>query len=292
MNLFDADLLAFKDDWKLADQAERTVDEYIRCLRKYHEWCSARKLQALTMRAAKPYLVELREHSVSNAYMCSRAIKAFSRWWSKEYSHEDPMAKLDYVKLPPTPPQRTATVEQMEAMAAVCGLDFIGLRDRAIILFFKTTCMRREEVASVTWGDIDLASGWVTLPRTKNREPRVARLDKEAQRALRRYWNALEDWEFKNRRDPIERVWVSTSRRCGLTGNGIGQMLHRRAIQAGLDLTAHAFRRGFAVEWLRRGGSETYLRKIAGWKSPRMVGVYVAMVEQEQALNEHERLFG
>ena len=57
-------------------------------------------------------------------------------------------------------------------------------------------------------------------------------------------------------------------------------------------MTAHAFRRGFALIWLRGGGSESYLREVAGWESPRMVAQYVSAVAQEEALIEHERIFG
>jgi integrase len=130
------------------------------------------------------------------------------------------------------------------------------------------------------------------VPTTKNGEYRTVRLAKDAQRALRRYWHLLERWECDNMRDRAEYVWTSTARYSAMTPNGIGQMISKRSKLAGVDVTARAFRRGLAVEWLKRGGSETYLRSVAGWKSPEMVKRYTAGVVSDEALEMHERLFG
>lgn len=303
MELFDADLLAFADDWRLADQAERTVAEYVDCLRKYNQWCTAKGLQTLTMRAVESYLVEVRERSPWKAYMVSRAMKAYGRWYAVEYEQQpkarrgrpqsgDPFGDLDFVVQPKERPQRTTTVADVAALRLVCGDDIRGRRDRALIHVLASSGMRRTEVASMKWGHLDLATGIVTVPVTKNGHPRIVRLDKDAQRAVRRYAHALNAWEFETDREPAEYIWLSTTRRTNLTSNGMGQMLRERSQEAGVDVSAHAFRRGFAVQWLRKGGSESYLRQVAGWKSPRMVAAYVAKVAQEEALVEHERLFG
>ena len=66
----------------------------------------------------------------------------------------------------------------------------------------------------------------------------------------------------------------------------------RRALKAQANVSAHAFRRGFAIRWLREGGSETYLRQAAGWRDTRMVGRYVNALAEAEALLEHERIFG
>lgn len=292
MELFEGDLAAFGDDWRLADLAESTLRAYTVTLRKYERWCTAQGVQTLSMRAAKGYLVEVRGHSVSNAYMVSRALKAFGRWYAKEYSEPDPFAQLAYASQPKPVPQRTTTVADVAALLMVCGDDIRGLRDRALIHVLATSGMRRSEAASMRWGHVAVATGVVTVPVTKNGRPRTVRLSKDALRALRRYMKALDRFEADTDREPSESVWISTTRRAPLSSNGIGQMLQERSRQAGVDVTAHAFRRGFAMEWLRRGGSETYLRRIAGWESPAMVQKYTQAVAAEESLVQHERLFG
>lgn len=53
MEIFEADLRAFTDDWMLFDQAEQTVIGYINKLRQYESWCSEQGLQTTTMRGRR-----------------------------------------------------------------------------------------------------------------------------------------------------------------------------------------------------------------------------------------------
>ena len=292
MELFEADLAHFATDWRLSDKAESTIQEYLRQLRKYNAWCAERNVQTLSMHSAKAWLVEVKARSISVAYLASRAIKAFGRWYENEEYGEDPFKAVKFVKQTKTAPQRTASVSDVAKMLLVCGSDVKGLRDRALISVLAATGMRRSEVGRMAWSDIDFNKGGVVVPLTKSGHSRTARLDRDAQRALRRYSAALEPWELDHNREPFEEVWVSTSRRCPLSSNGISQVIAERARQAGVDISSHSFRRGFAVRWLRLGGSESYLREVAGWESPRMVSKYVRAVASEEALAEHERLFG
>ena len=59
MDLFESDLQAFANDWRLADQAVGTVQGYVKQLRKYHWWCEARGVQTLSTRQAKTYLIAI-----------------------------------------------------------------------------------------------------------------------------------------------------------------------------------------------------------------------------------------
>ena len=45
MGLFEADLRTWADDWQLAGQAERTIVEYVDCVRKFHAWCAEEGVQ-------------------------------------------------------------------------------------------------------------------------------------------------------------------------------------------------------------------------------------------------------
>ena len=285
------DYADFKASWMLADQAEATVVEYISHLRKYHAWCDSR---TPTMQTARAYLAELKETSRWGAYMASRALKAWGRWWAEEYGEDDPYARLKYVKQPEATAQKTATVEDVEKLlASIEEKTITDLRDKALIHVLACTGMRRSEISRMKWQDLSLESGTIHIPKTKNGHARTARLSQAARRAVKRYLRALDHWEADNNRHEVEWVWPSMSSRSGpLLPNGITQMIGRRAKTANVEVSVHAFRRGFAMRWLRHGGSETYLREAAGWKDTRMVARYVSAVAQEEALREHERIFG
>jgi hypothetical protein len=67
----------------------------------------------------------------------------------------------------------------------------------------------------------------------------------------------------------------------GLTANGIHLLLRRHGL-----LPAHAWHRGWAVQSLRSGVSETSVRSAAGWSSGAMVARYTRAMSAELAVDE------
>ena len=67
----------------------------------------------------------------------------------------------------------------------------------------------------------------------------------------------------------------------GMTPNAVRLLLQR------LDVpSAHAWRRGWAVQALRNGVSETSVRAAAGWSSGAMVARYTRALSGELAVEE------
>ena len=76
-----------------------------------------------------------------------------------------------------------------------------------------------------------------------------------------------------------------------MTGNGIAQIIKKRAMKAGLDgIHPHMFRHWFAHNWLVQGGQESDLMALAGWQSRTMLTRYAASRAQERAREAHKRL--
>jgi integrase len=83
-------------------------------------------------------------------------------------------------------------------------------------------------------------------------------------------------------------LWLT--RRGPMTSNGILQMVYRRGEQAGLDhLHPHMFRHSFAQSWLRNGGDDLELMKLAGWESLAMVKRYTDATAAERARQAHKK---
>jgi len=57
-------------------------------------------------------------------------------------------------------------------------------------------------------------------------------------------------------------------------------------------VTPHSFRRGFAMQFFRGGGAQTYLMTLCGWNSNEMPGRYLKAVAEDESLAMHERIFG
>ena len=68
-------------------------------------------------------------------------------------------------------------------------------------------------------------------------------------------------------------------------------MLQRRFKDADVKFRgAHAFRRGFAMEYLASGGQEGDLKELGGWENYAMVSRYAKANAGERAINAHKKL--
>ena len=69
-------------------------------------------------------------------------------------------------------------------------------------------------------------------------------------------------------------------------------MLTARSQHAGLDrlVHPHAFRHFFLSEFLRAGGNETDVVRLAGWRTHKMVDRYAQMTSFDRAREAHSWL--
>jgi integrase len=75
-----------------------------------------------------------------------------------------------------------------------------------------------------------------------------------------------------------------------MTISGIGQMLDRRAEQAGVtNLHPHRFRHTFAHHWRHAGGGEDDLMRLTGRRSRAMLARYGSSAADERAREAHRR---
>jgi integrase len=192
----------------------------------------------------------------------------------------DPLAELPYLPEPQVSPTLpVAEVDDIADLVATCASNsFEDVRDRALIHVLADTGVRRDELVGMRWSDLDLAGATITLrsETTKVSKSRVVAIGSDTIRALRLYLRRL---DLLSHDDPM---WIG--RRGPLASNGVGQLITKRARRADVNLTAHSFRRGLATRWLRQGGSEVHLMRLAGWTSPRMIARYVASVATEESL--------
>lgn len=247
----------FATDWRLDGRAGSTADLYVMYLTSLHQFA----VGDVTMQTTKRWLTE--SSSAQTARMRGRSVRAFGKWAA---THDGP----DWSWWPKIPlsavavtPQATATVEEYERASRTAG----SVRDRLVVELLWCTGLRVSELARLSKQDVALAEGYVIVERSKTGKPRVAPLSDRACRLVRRL----------PQRDDKRTL-------LGMSSGAIQQLLRRLAAPS-----PHAWRRGWAVEALRSGVSETSLKAAAGWSSGAMVARYTSAVSGELAIVEFQR---
>lgn len=248
-------LAEFEADWKLLGRSKATLGEYLRLLRDLREFSPTEPSLAVV----KAWLATSR--SKDHARYRGRAVRAFGKWadandvqgWS--WWRQVPLANVA-----PTP-QDTVTAAQVEELLR----RLTEPRDRLIVELLWSTGLRVSELSRLRWDDVNLDEGYVVVRQSKTGKPRLAPLSARACRQLRRTPKVSESL-------------------LGLSKQAIQRRLNRMDAP-----TAHSFRRGWAVQALRDGVSQTSVQAAAGWRSGAMVSRYVSQVSGSLAIAEFSR---
>ena len=251
-----------------------TVGEYLRTLQSWFE----RDLQPTKTQVAswiyEPESQSLRRHR----YL---AINALCRMLVEEEElAQNPCTKIPMPK-EHSKPQPALADEALKKLLATCEKDFLGIRDKAVLLVLASTGCRRSELSALLLADISVDSSQLIIRNGKNNTWRVAYLDVEAKKALLRY--------MRMRNSTVPELFVSQQLKA-MTSRAIKQMIERRAKAANVEATAHMFRRRMATKWLLGGGSAIGLMNAAGWTTVSMPARYTAVAAQEIAQREFERM--
>ncbi|PYE55297.1 tyrosine-type recombinase/integrase [Deinococcus yavapaiensis] len=234
----------------------------------------------LTVSHLRAYLLWLEEQGLGpgGIHAHARGIKAVFNWAEKEeLLTRNPAKRLELPSLPKER-QPTVTTAVAQALQKACKKTEQPLRDVAIVLTLFDTGVRVHELIGLKLEDLQFERGLVRV-MGKGAKERYVPIGSRAMSAVSAYIRR----ERHQRHAGVFNVFLGRSGE-PLTRAGVSIRLAKLAkcIDVNREVCApHAFRRGFAVEFLRNGGDVFTLQQIMGHSSLDMTRRYVTFLDDD-----------
>jgi site-specific recombinase XerD len=250
-----------------------TIIYYRRSLKDFLTWAESQYIQTveeITAEHLRTFLIRLREtgHNPGGIAGHYRALRAFWNWYEVEVEPQGWRNPCKKVKPPKVgdlslPVASIADVEKLYRAAS----GRMAARDRAIILTLADSGLRAAELLSLDVVDVvDEYAGELRVRCGKGQKSRTVFIGKRAGRCLRTF--------LKQRNSRASALFISDDE-TRLTYSELRQIVRRLSVTAGIPHTPiHAFRRFFAINFLRGGGDLLSLQRILGHSGLSLLGVY------------------
>ena len=237
-----------------------------------HEKHAVDDLPGVNTHLLREYLSDLRARDLKPATVRA-AVRVVRSWFLFLEAEEllpgkNPMGRVKLPKLPKHILPAVAS-DDVRALLAAAKQTPTPERDVAIIFMLVDSGLRAAELCGLTWGDIDLTSGRVSVRAGKGDKDRFTFLGARSREALAAYRATLA------LAGPGDAIFQRSGQRYvggGLRYDGLKRLLQRLGAAAGVvNCHAHAFRRSFAVEMLRDGADLVRLAMLMGHADSRML---------------------
>jgi len=253
-------------------------------LREFLTWTATRTVESRIpnnggkiVRKAKP----------STAWAYFRTLRPFLNWAVEEgYLESSPLATIHF-KPPSEPPVEGYTVDELKRLLAVCDLDirtgarFTGIRNKAMLLLFVDSGLRRAELANLRLSDLDLDSRRVRI-LGKGNKIGIAPFSPKTAKAL---------WAWLIERKPrakTDRLWV-TEEGQAFSIEGLVTWFKRLKKRANVNGPGgvHRLRHTAALAYLRGARDSFLLQLFLRHENLAMSRRYVQGLKEEEMIEAH-----
>jgi site-specific recombinase XerD len=264
-----------------SDLSEVTAGNYRRAIRVFVAWCERELGRSPLVADIEPGTVEafLRYRKTTGSAESARVAWVALRSLAKALAdlrihHEGGESVLRRVRQPKVKDEqrRNLTDAEMYRLIERASEGENACRDRAIVMTFLGTGIRRAELIGLRLCDVEMVERQVRIraSTSKSVHPRDIALYPETLKELDRYIR-----DFRADGDPDDALFIG--RRGGpLTAQTVKRLFDRLKLRTGIrDLSAHTLRHTWATNFNRSGtGSAFDLQMEGGWTTPRMVQRY------------------
>jgi integrase/recombinase XerD len=263
-----------------------TVREQRAQLRRFLQWCAARRLQRANeltvglLERYQRYVYQRRKADGSALAMGSQmhqlcVVRNFFKWLVRRHLVlSNPAADLELPKVPQQLPMTILSEAEAEQILAKPRIDTpLGLRDRALLELLYSTGLRRAELMHLNVDDIDFARGVVLVHAGKGKKDRVVPVSERALQWLQRYLDEVRPHYLFGQVQPA--LWLGyVGERLGETY--IGETVHRYVLRSKVRKTGgcHLFRHTLATLMLENGADVRFIQAMLGHANLETTQVY------------------
>lgn len=228
-------------------------------------------VEMLTTDVLRGYIALRRETS---AHLAKQAFATLRVWFrflvDEELLSANPMSRIEAPRLPKQL-VKTFNPDDVQAVLEACPRDFIGLRDRAVIMVLIDCGLRATEICSLMLEHVDLDEQILQVTG-KGSKTRMVPFGTATRQALK-------DYLCRRPTLPTSTVFVSEYAK-PLVRKNLWWIVKSRCQQAeitGVRCSPHTFRHSFAVTYLRNGGDVFSLQKLLGHSDLAMTRRYAEL---------------
>ncbi len=276
-----------------AGKAQSTVTWSRQRLDQFTRWLTAEGLPIETLTAAglEVYVAGLygRGLSPNTVHGHKQLLRQFFRWCVRRGHLPHDLTAGWQLKRPrpPDPEAKSIRLEDVFALLDACARSKPprDVRDVALVRLLFSTGMRAGEVTDLRLRDVRFDDGHcvVFIRQAKGGKHRRAYPSPGDAQALR-------DWLEVRPESSDDHVFLCSNGAQygdwhGFTYWGLYQTVHRLAERAGVQVSPHGFRHGFAIQYLDNGGNLSTLSDLLGHSDIRVTKLYYGTYESSRLAN-------
>ncbi|MCX8207991.1 MAG: tyrosine-type recombinase/integrase [Methanothrix sp.] len=278
------DLNDFRLDLQLRGLAGKTIYNAVWAARSYLKWCESISKDPLSSDSLLGYLRFLRSDKRLRSNSIQTIFNSLSLWFSyledkgEIASNPIPQIRKRYLKSYKDPLNHRKLISIEDAARMVRAT--IDTRDRAILLLFLKTGIRRNELISLDVDDVDLENMSILLKSTPKRSNRIVYFDEETARALKR-WLSVRSSRPKRRG---ERALFLNRFGTRIHADSVLRAVTQAAERVGLHdpksdrpedrFSPHCCRHWFTTHLIRSGMPRDYIKWLRGDSIHEAIDIY------------------
>ncbi len=204
-----------------------------------------------------------------NARTLNRKLSAINAFFDfcvhARFTEERPSLKLS--KIPQNLPHYLPYAKIKEGVDRIDTTAWIGLRDRALILFLYATGARVSEALDVQREDLE--AGWLKIRNAKGDKERLVPVAPVAQEALERYLEAVPAFR--------EHLWINYK------GAPLSRISAFKIVKKYLNVSPHVLRHSFATAMIQGGADLRVVQELLGHVSINTTQIYTHIEREDLA---------